>query len=180
MVEGQIGEATEEGEGGARPRAKDGEDAGEPTVRLVCFFLREQEFAFPIGAVRETLRMRPITRVFLTPRWLSGIFSLRGEIVPAVDLASWLGMPPTLVDDESRLVVLRHGGATLGVVTSRLAELRTLDADEVAPPPGTLASDQAALLSGVAVTATGTVRILDPDAMLASEWIRSLHQPGTA
>ena len=47
----------------------------------------------------------PITHVFLTPPWLIGIFSLRGEIVPAVDLAAWLGLPATLIGDESRLVL---------------------------------------------------------------------------
>jgi purine-binding chemotaxis protein CheW len=167
VIEGQ--DEGPESERASRPA--EGESA---SVRLVCFHLRDQEFAFPIGAVRETLKMRPITRVFLTPRWLSGIFSLRGEIVPAIDLSSWLGMPPVAVDDESRLVVLRRGTLVLGVVTSRLAELRNLAPDELGPTPTTLAADQAALLRGVAVTKTGTVRVLDPDAILRSEQMRSL------
>ena len=142
--------------------------------RLVCFFLGGQEFALPIESVRETLRVRPITRVFLTPSWLVGIFSLRGEIVPAIDVAPWLGMPRTSADDESRLVVLRHGGKLLGILVDRLADLRLLDPAEVTAAPSTLSADQAALFSGVAATSTGTIRLLDPDALLRSDWMRTL------
>lgn len=153
--------------------------ANEPTMplRLVCFRVRDQELGLPIGAVRETIRVRPMTRVFLTPSWLVGIFSLRGEIVPAIDLAPWLGLPRTVVGEESRLVVLRLGGKVIGLLADELAELRDLDPALVTPPPPTLAAEQAALLSGVAATSTGTVRIIHPEALLRSERMRALENP---
>ena len=143
-------------------------------LRLVAFHLRDQEFGLPIESVRETLRVPPITRVFLTPTWLAGIFSLRGEIVPAIDIALWFGMPPTSVTDESRLVVLRHATTPVGILATRLAELRTVSASDLSEPPSTLSLEQAALLSKVAVTESGTVRILDPEAILSSDWMRAL------
>ena len=53
---------------------------GELT-KLVCFYLHGQEYAAAIGVIKETLAMRPITRVFLTPSWLAGIVNLRGDVV---------------------------------------------------------------------------------------------------
>lgn len=156
------------------PRAATEGPSG-PALRLVCFRVRDQELAFPIRFVRETIRMRPVTRVFLTPPWLVGIFSLRGEIVPAVDLSPWLGLPRAPIGEESRLVVLRLGSKVLAVLADELSELRVLDPALVAPPPPTLSAEQAALLSGVAATPTGTVRILDPEALLRSERMRSLE-----
>jgi purine-binding chemotaxis protein CheW len=144
------------------------------TARLVCFFLQGQELGFPIEAVRETLRLRPITRVILTPPWLIGVFSLRGEIVPAIDIAPWLGMASVNVGEESRLVVLRHATKPFGVLVDKLAELRTLDLADLAPPPSTLSPIQSALLAGVATTPSGTVRVIDPDAILASDAMRAL------
>lgn len=154
------------------------QDAASPAttpLRLVCFRVRDQELGLPIQAVRETIRIRPITRVFLTPPWLVGIFSLRGEIVPAVDLAPWLGLPRTQVGEESRLVVVRLLGKVLGLLADALAELRVLDPALIMPPPPTLSAEQAALLSGVADTPTGTVRIIHPEALLRSERMRSLE-----
>lgn len=163
----------------AAERAAPLSTVGEHQLRLVCFTLGEQELAFPIESVRETIRVRPITRVFLTPPWLVGIFSLRGDIVPAVDVAPWLGMLRTAIREESRLVVLRHPTRVIGVLADTLAELRVIARAELAPPPATLAPEQAALLSGVAATSTGTVRVLDAGAILASEWMRSLMESGT-
>lgn len=176
MIEGQAAADPAE-DGGAREVAAAREAS---LIRLVCFRVRDQELALPIKAVRETIRLRPITPVFLTPAWLVGIFSLRGEIVPAIDLAPWLGLARTAVAEESRLVVLRHLGKVVGVLADSLAELRVLDRSLLTAPPPTLSTEQAELLSGVAATATGTVRIIDPDALLRSERMRMLQGSETA
>ncbi len=143
-------------------------------VQLVCFQLRHQEMALPIDDVRETVPMRPITPVFLTPPWLVGIFSLRGDIVPAVDLAPWLGMPPIVPGDDSRIVVARHEALVVGFLVDRLAELRRMALTAIAAPPPTLAPEIAALLRGVATTATGAVRVLDTAALFRSDRMRAL------
>jgi purine-binding chemotaxis protein CheW len=146
---------------------------GVVPLRLVCFELRQQELAFPIADVRETLPLRPISHVFLTPPWLAGIFSLRGEIVPAIDLAVLLGLPRTIIGDDARIVVVERGSVLAGVLVERLRELRTIEAPLEPPPPG-LATEVAAILRGVAATPTGTVRVLDLDALLGKGRIGAL------
>src|SRR5512139_3368640 len=94
--------------------------AGAVPLRLVCFELRGQELAFPIADVRETLPIRPITRVALTPACLAGVFSLRGDIVPAIDLAVLFGLERTNVSEETRIIVVDKQDATIGVIVDRL------------------------------------------------------------
>src|SRR5262245_58544394 len=118
-----------------------------PPLRLVCFAVRQQEFAFPIADVRETLPLAPISHVFMTPPWLAGIFSLRGEIVPAIDLAVLLGLAPlgpssrsdahsetlrsiaggangkSIIEDSARIVIVDHRGVIAGILVERLCEL---------------------------------------------------------
>jgi purine-binding chemotaxis protein CheW len=147
-------------------------------LRLVCFELRGQELALPIADVRETLPIQPITRVVLTPPCLAGVFSLRGDIVPVIDLSVLLGMPRIDIGDESRIVVVDHvpvggSGSTFGIVVDRLRDLRTLDV-VLEPPPSNLTATVAQLLLGVAATTTGTVRVLDARAILAAEPLRAL------
>jgi purine-binding chemotaxis protein CheW len=150
-------------------------------LRLVCFALGEQELGFPIADVRETLPLQPITRVFLTPACIAGVFSLRGEIVTALDLAVLLGMPGSQVGDDSRIVVIENAAGTAGIVADKLCDLRTLEAP-LDPPPVSLAPQVSALLLGVAATPTGTVRVLDAKALLTAEPLRALaasHEEGT-
>lgn len=143
-------------------------------LRLVCFELRRQELAFSIADVRETLPLLPISHVFLTPPWLAGIFSLRGEIVPAIDLAVVLGLSRTVVGDDARIVVVEHGAKVAGILVERLCELRTIDEATIEPPPAGLQAEVAAILRGIVATPTGTVRILDLDALLSTERLGAL------
>jgi purine-binding chemotaxis protein CheW len=143
-------------------------------LRLVCFELRQQELAFPIADVRETLPLRPISHVFLTPPWLAGIFSLRGEIVPAIDLAVLLGLPRAQIDDDARIVVVERGAQVAGILVERLRELRTIEESAIEPPPASLPAEVAAILRGLAATPTGTVRVLDLEALLGSDRLGAL------
>jgi purine-binding chemotaxis protein CheW len=153
------------------------ETSGGPggPLRLVCFELRGQELALPIADVRETLPVPPITRVFLTPRCLAGVFSLRGDIVPVIDLGVLLGLPATVVGDDSKIVVVDCPAGVAGVVVDRLRDLRTVE-PPLEPPPANLPAEVASLLAGMVATPTGSVRVLDARAVLTVESLRALAQ----
>jgi len=142
-------------------------------LRLVCFELRGQELALPIADVRETLPVPPITRVFLVPACLSGVFSLRGDIVPVLDLGVLLGLAATAAGDDSKIVVVDHAAGVAGIVVDKLRDLRTIE-DPLDPPPANLAAEIASLLLGVVATPTGSVRVLDARAILTAEPLRAL------
>ena len=148
---------------------------GTAPLRLVCFALGTQELALPIADVRETLPVPPITRVFLVPACLAGVFSLRGDIVPVIDLGILLGLPATVAGDDSKIVVIDHAAGVAGVVVDRLRELRTVEA-ALDPPPANLSSEIAGLLAGVIATPTGSVRVLDARAVLTAPPLRALAQ----
>jgi purine-binding chemotaxis protein CheW len=113
--------------------------------------------------------------VILTPRCLAGVFSLRGDIVPAIDLGVLLGVGATDAGDDSRIVVVDRDGTTIGCVVDRLRDLRMLDA-ALEPPPSNLAPGVAQLLLGIAATPTGTVRVLDAAAIVNAEELRALSR----
>lgn len=146
--------------------------AGGP-LRLVCFELRGQELALPIASVRETLPVPPITRVFLTPACLAGVFSLRGDIVPVIDLGILLGLSATAVGKDSKIVVVQDAAGVVGIVVDRLRDLRTVD-DAIDPPPANLDPGVASLLVGVVATPTGSVRVLDARSVLTAPPLRGL------
>ena len=77
------------------------------------------------------------------------------------------GLPSRTADDHSRIVVIETAAGTAGIVADRLCDLRTLEAPLDAPPAN-VAPAVSALLRGVAVTPTGTVRVLDARAVFES------------
>ncbi len=148
-------------------------------VKHVCFRLGEQEYAVDIAHIKETMMMVPITRVFLTPPWLAGIINLRGDIVAVIDLARFLGLPPTLVGDHSRIVVCRAGGRIAGMVVDEMAELRAIEAARIQPLPATITGESALLLSGViSVENDRALRVLDMGKLFESERLRAFQRKG--
>ena len=145
-------------------------------LRLVCFELAGQELALSIADVGETLPLHPITPVFLTPPCLAGVFSLRGDIVPVIDLCVLLALGTTSVGDDSRIIVIEPESTKIAIVVDRLRDLRVIEGGTAAlePPPGHLQPAVAALFSGVSVTETGSVRVLDATAIIQSEQLRAL------
>jgi purine-binding chemotaxis protein CheW len=145
--------------------------------KLVCFELQAQEYGADITEVKETIPVRPITRVFLTPPWLAGIINLRGDVVAILDLAQLLGLHATQITDDSRILIARVGGVVAGLLVDRLAELRTLAVAALRPPPPTLSAEGAALLRGIVTLEGGAaVRILDLPALFESERLRAFQR----
>jgi len=146
-------------------------------ARLVCFTLQGQEYAANIEHVKETMLVRPITRVFLTPPWLSGIINLRGDVVAVIDLAQLLGLPPTAISDESRILIARYDGRSAGLLVDRMADLRMLDLGGLQPPPPNLSPETGALLLGLATTDSGAaIRVLDLPALFGSDRLRAFRR----
>ena len=159
----------------AAPSPRPGADA----LHLVCFSLHEQEYGVAIADVKETLALRPIVRMFLTPDWLAGLMNLRGDVVPVIDLARFLGMPPTVTGDDGRIVVLRHKTLVAGVIVDRMAEVRVVPRERLAPLPATVPAETASVMSGMAALDAGAVRVLDVAALFESERVRALDRGGS-
>jgi purine-binding chemotaxis protein CheW len=131
-------------------------------LRLVCFRLGHQRFGAPIEQVKETIVLRPITKVFLMPPWVAGILNLRGDVVAVLDLGRFLGLSPARLGPETRVVIARGAGRTAGLLVDQLDDVRTIAEDRLATVPGTLAPEHAALSRGVCTLDDGApLAVLD-------------------
>jgi chemotaxis signal transduction protein len=165
-------------------------------VKLLCFHVAGQDFGVPIGAVKETLPERPLTRLFLVPPFVAGLINLRGEVVAVLDLGRLLGLrdhgdEAARRRDPRNVVILRANllpGAresrhaaerpAAGLLVDRLDGVRELRAEELRPPPATLAPEPASYLDGV-VAAGDPPRplcLLAPERILGAEPLRPFRR----
>ena len=79
-----------------------------------------EQYGFEIGTVAEILLPRPVTPVPRTPQWVLGIASVRGAVLPVVDLAVRLGLAPRPPARHNRIVVLRDGEEHMGFRVDRV------------------------------------------------------------
>lgn len=67
--------------------------------QLVSFYVSKEEYAFNIEKVREILRVEDITPVPNVSEYVKGLFTIRNQLMPVVDLRSLLGRA-TLVSER--------------------------------------------------------------------------------
>lgn len=60
--------------------------------QLVTFNIAKEEYAFNIEKVREILRVSEITAVPNVPSYVRGLFTIRNQLMPVLDLRSMLGV----------------------------------------------------------------------------------------
>lgn len=109
---------------GAHPGPSTGRVPAAPSNKAVCFVTSGQHFAVPIRQVKETVALKPITRVFLTPEFVRGVVNLRGDIVAVLDLAQLLGLPPQEAGPSSKIVIVRARGKVWGLLVQEMSGVR--------------------------------------------------------
>lgn len=142
--------------------------------RLVCFEVAGQTFGAPIDQVKESIVLRPLTRVFRLPPWFAGIVNLRGTVVAVLDLAALFGLGTFEASREARILVARAAGATAGLLVDAVKDVRTVDLGALQPWQEADA-DGAAL--GVATADDGTpLVVLDVARLFESDRLRQYQR----
>ena len=135
-------------------------------LQLVTFYLDREEYAVPIGRVREIVRVGSITRVPESPPHIRGVTNLRGRILPVVEIRSRLGLQPGDVTMRSRILLLEAHGRTLGVLVDSVAQIVKLPVSAIAPAPEEALSAAADYVRGVAQWQGRLLILLDVDKAL--------------
>src|SRR5687767_9603477 len=109
------------------------------SMQYLSFIVAGEEYALGILQVKEIIEYDTVTRVPGTPAWVRGVFNLRGSVVPVVDLAVKLGMPPSTLSRWSCIVVVEvkqgQERIVLGLLSDAIGQVIELEPGAVAPPP---------------------------------------------
>jgi purine-binding chemotaxis protein CheW len=134
-------------------------------------------YGLPMQDVQEVIGTRALTRLFHAPAVLAGVTSLRGDVLPVLDLALLLGAPESDAGGrEARIVVVREAtGARrrAGLRVDELCGLRELPPDGLAAAPSTATERVRELVVGV-IGAPPACSVLDVTAILNAPELAAL------
>ncbi|MCK4875211.1 MAG: purine-binding chemotaxis protein CheW [Sulfurimonas sp.] len=138
-------------------------------VQLVGFIIGEEEYAIPILAIQEIIKPFPWTRVPQVPKYIVGVFNMRGAVIPLIDLRLKFGLSPKKQSDETRFIVMRHGDDIAGFVIDRLTMAIRIKKSDIGPPPDTIAGDDT-MIDGVGKQEDRIITILKVDKLLKRDF----------
>ena len=138
----------------------------ENIIQLVGFIVGSEEFAVPILSIQEIIKPIEWTRVPFTPDFVLGVFNLRGNVLPLIDLRKKFNAPSAEFDDDVRFIVIKVGEELAGFVIDRLTEALRIEENSILPPPDT---SRDAIIEGVARKDDRIITILKIKSLLKTE-----------
>jgi purine-binding chemotaxis protein CheW len=137
-------------------------------VQLVGFIVGEEEFAVPILSIQEIIKPIEWTRVPFTPDYVLGVFNLRGNVLPLVDLRKKFHASEAEFDDDTRFIVIKVGNELAGFVIDRLTEALRIEESSILPAPDT-GMDKDMMIEGIGRKDDRIISILRIKALLKTE-----------
>jgi purine-binding chemotaxis protein CheW len=111
-------------------------------LQLVSFSVAEQEYAMSISDVQEIVQIpEQIIHVPHSDSHVLGVMTLRQRMLPLVSLRRMFGLPLRDGDEQSRILVISVGNASVGVVMDSVNEVLRVSKNDVSAMPSMLARD---------------------------------------
>ncbi len=136
-----------------------------PSQQLVVFAVHSEEYALPISHVQEIIRYTTPRTVASSNPVVCGVISLRGRIVPVLDLGLRLGLARAEGGDDAKIVIVEAGDDVAGLVVDDVTEVLTVDGDQIDDAPMGV---HGGCLTGVAKIEDRLVVMLEPQTVIAS------------
>ena len=133
---------------------------------ILVFMAGGARYGVEIGAVQEVVRAVSISPIPGVPSIVEGAFSLRGAIVPLLDLRSRFGHSRKAVELTDRFIVVRAGRRTVAFHADATEGLASVE-------PGAIAAVQPVIsrspwITGTAALPDGLVLIHDVETFLTA------------
>jgi purine-binding chemotaxis protein CheW len=149
--------------------------------KYMVFRLAEQEHALQILKVRELIGLLPITRLPASPPAVRGVINLRGRVIPVMDLRLRFGMPPTVISEQSVIIVVQYQQnereLTMGLLVDEAVEVLNIGAAQIEPPPDFGDDgDGTNFILGIGKTETRVICLLDVDKVMTSPRVEQMHE----
>ena len=125
---------------------------------------------FSVAGTTYALRSRDVAHVEMVEQvtavpnavaFVDGVVFSRGEVVPALNLRARFGFEKAPYDLSTRLLVVRAGDRTVGLVVDAAREFVAIDPASIQPPATALTGLSGRYLEGVANMGDRLILVLD-------------------
>lgn len=128
------------------PPAKEARNEGIDVLEFVLGFER---YALESCYVTHVGHLEDIVPLPCTPAFIRGVATLRGEILPIIDLKKFFEMPESELPGRNKLIVLQWGKMTFSTLADEVLGVRRLLLTDLQPSLPTLTGIRKKYLKGV-------------------------------
>ena len=137
--------------------------------RMSTFELSGKSFGLDISYMTEVIKLPKFTPLPNTNGIYHGVFNLRGEIYPLVDISPVLELAPKKIQVEDMVLIINYDDALIGVLIDKIQSILSYYTKNVKNPKGTVSKPLSKFLQGILEYRGGIIHILDLDSMFKTQ-----------
>jgi purine-binding chemotaxis protein CheW len=99
--------------------------------------------------IKEIIIPREVTEVPRAPHFVSGVLSLRGTIIPIIDMRLRLGLSHDETLNKERVIVIRNNDSFSGLLVDEVIKVVQIQQDAIEAPPAVLEGIDRDFVSGL-------------------------------
>lgn len=140
------------------------EQNGSENRKHLIFLIDDLKLGVDAEYVVEILNNHVITYLPMMPHYIRGIFNMRGQIIPVMDIRARLGKFPH--ENDNLLIVLNYNNTQLGILVDGVDQIIDIPTNAIRPVP---AKSAQVLVSSMCTIpdGSGTMLILDCEELLS-------------
>ncbi|CQR47677.1 Chemotaxis protein CheW [Paraliobacillus sp. PM-2] len=156
--------------------SKEAKEEYNDNLKSIVFQLNNEEYALPVSYVGAIETMMPITRVPGVPKYVKGVFNLRGVVTPIIDLRERFGFSSYEVTDSTRIIILQINDIEVGLIVDAAYDVVDIPRNTIEPSPEVIGSVQVDYIHGVAKLKDRLLILLDMEKVLNQVEVKEPYQ----
>lgn len=137
-------------------------------LELLAFWVADEEYAVSIVEIQEIIKLQPITELPRAHASVLGIISLRGTIVPVLDLRHVLRLEERAMSRQTRILIVRSEEDPVGLLVDRVTSVVRFEAEKVEATPRAMRRQTSEFVRGVGRLGSRLIIILEVGSVLAA------------
>ncbi len=135
--------------------------------QIVTFQLGNELYGVDILDVKEIVKAQDIRPIPHAPQYIEGIFNLRGEVIPIMNLhkrfdIQRLEYENSIEEELNRgFIILNIDGLKISIIIDKVSRVITINATDVKPPPHMLTGIGSEYIHGIVEEKDGYLILLD-------------------
>ena len=118
--------------------------------KMITFSLAGKDYGVDIMNVKEIAKADKFTYVPNAASFVRGVYNLRGDIIPIVDLRSFFHLPvEKKADGQENMLILRIEDRVYGTIVDKIDKVVGINSDSIQPPHPIFGDINIKFISGV-------------------------------
>lgn len=134
--------------------------------QYIVFNINKEYYGIDIMYISSIIMMPEITDVPLAPDYLKGIISLRGRVIPVIDMHRKMSYGEAEVTKDTRIIIVNiNEKEQVGIIVDSVKEVVIISNDEIEVPSPFVKTEDS-FISGVGKKDDNLISIFDIDSLV--------------